>query len=345
MHDQDQQRPGASGRRWEARFRAARTRRHGASSVPSSFESAIAKGAAGEELLGCELTALAQEMGLAVLHDLALPGESANIDHLVVGPAGVTVVDAKTWEGRVWVGRKTMRRGRFSAYRAITGVEQQMDRVRAELATSGRGEIPIDGVLCMVNDNPGVPADALKRSAGVGVGNVPTVRRHVARAGSLDVDQIRQVGEILGKRFMVSGGAYQPSVAPPVRAAEPDFIDKLISEINQDHRSRRKRKRRRVILATVAGFVLLAGAGGLLPPPEGPAAAPLERADLDRMGPQLRALAERRAGGTVRGPRVRTTASRFELLYRRGERCRVRVVVRRSDRSRSVRSAGCAFRR
>src|SRR5687767_2330696 len=101
MQEPTEQQPGASGRRWQARLRTGRERRHGPGSAPSMFEQAIAKGVAGEELLGRELTALGQEMDLAVIHDLALRGSDANIDHLVVGPAGVTVVDAKAWNGRV----------------------------------------------------------------------------------------------------------------------------------------------------------------------------------------------------------------------------------------------------
>jgi hypothetical protein len=35
------------------------------------------------------------------LHDRRVPGTKGNIDHLVVGPAGVYTVDAKRYEGKV----------------------------------------------------------------------------------------------------------------------------------------------------------------------------------------------------------------------------------------------------
>jgi hypothetical protein len=38
-----------------------------------------------------------------VLHDLAVPGSQANIDHLVIGPGGVAVVDSKQYRGRLWL--------------------------------------------------------------------------------------------------------------------------------------------------------------------------------------------------------------------------------------------------
>lgn len=53
---------------------------------------AWAAGARGEEKLAEALT------GFTVLHDRRVPGTSGNIDHVVVAPAGVFVVDAKRYE-------------------------------------------------------------------------------------------------------------------------------------------------------------------------------------------------------------------------------------------------------
>jgi Nuclease-related domain len=40
--------------------------------------------------------------GFVVFHDLAVPGNtSANLDHLVIGPSGVFVIDSKQWTGSV----------------------------------------------------------------------------------------------------------------------------------------------------------------------------------------------------------------------------------------------------
>ena len=36
-----------------------------------------------------------------MLHDLALPGTRANVDHLVIGPTGVWVVDTKAYRARL----------------------------------------------------------------------------------------------------------------------------------------------------------------------------------------------------------------------------------------------------
>ncbi|MFC7725319.1 nuclease-related domain-containing protein [Nocardioides sp. GCM10028917] len=52
------------------------------------------QGAAGEVAVATALAAL--PAGWVVLHDLAWPGrQRANLDHVVIGPGGVFVVDAK----------------------------------------------------------------------------------------------------------------------------------------------------------------------------------------------------------------------------------------------------------
>jgi hypothetical protein len=59
---------------------------------------AWAIGAAGEEKLAAELDKV---VGLRMLHDRRVPGTRGNIDHIVIAPAGVFVVDAKNNQGRI----------------------------------------------------------------------------------------------------------------------------------------------------------------------------------------------------------------------------------------------------
>lgn len=71
------------------------------------------KGAAGERATARRLRTL-ELAGYTVLHDLAVPHSSANIDHLIIGPTGVFVIDSKNWHrrttiraatGTLWIGR------------------------------------------------------------------------------------------------------------------------------------------------------------------------------------------------------------------------------------------------
>jgi hypothetical protein len=46
-----------------------------------------------------------ERQGWVVLHDLAIPGSRTNLDHLVIGPGGVFVIDSKQYRRRLWHGR------------------------------------------------------------------------------------------------------------------------------------------------------------------------------------------------------------------------------------------------
>lgn len=73
------------------------------------------RGAEGERRTA-QLLAPLRHVGWTVLHDRRVPGSAANVDHLVVGPSGVWVVDSKSWRGRVkvlgdgrlWYGRRCL---------------------------------------------------------------------------------------------------------------------------------------------------------------------------------------------------------------------------------------------
>ena len=99
---------------------------------PSADILAWRRGAAGERRTARLLGPL-ERRGWAVLHDLAIPGTQANIDHLVIGPGGVLVVDSKRYRGRlrldrhgmVWHGRQLL----VSALRKVLWQADQADEV------------------------------------------------------------------------------------------------------------------------------------------------------------------------------------------------------------------------
>jgi hypothetical protein len=67
---------------------------------PSPEARAWRRGAAGERRTARLLGPL-ERHGWAVLHDLAVPRSRANLDHLVIGPGGVFVIDSKQYRGRI----------------------------------------------------------------------------------------------------------------------------------------------------------------------------------------------------------------------------------------------------
>jgi hypothetical protein len=65
------------------------------------------RGAAGERRTA-EILAELPPRRWGVLHDLPVPGSRSNVDHLVIGPTGVWVVDSKTTLGEVRVGWRSV---------------------------------------------------------------------------------------------------------------------------------------------------------------------------------------------------------------------------------------------
>jgi hypothetical protein len=76
---------------WRLRFR------------PSDQVTAWRRGAAGERRTARLLDRLTRD-GFVVFHDLAVPDSPANVDHLVIGPTGLFVIDSKQWTGSVQQG-------------------------------------------------------------------------------------------------------------------------------------------------------------------------------------------------------------------------------------------------
>ena len=73
---------------WRLRFR------------PSEQARTWQRGAHGERRTARLLDRLTRD-GYVVFHDLAVPGSPANVDHLLIGPSGVFVIDTKQWTGQV----------------------------------------------------------------------------------------------------------------------------------------------------------------------------------------------------------------------------------------------------
>ena len=127
------------------------------------------RGAVGERRTGQLLDPL-ERHGWAVLHDLALPGSRANIDHLVIGPGGVFVIDSKQYRGRLQLdsfGR--LWHGRYPLTPALGAVSFEADQaaqvltdpdvvVRPIMAIHG-AQVPWGKLV--INGVPVVPARRL----------------------------------------------------------------------------------------------------------------------------------------------------------------------------------------
>lgn len=113
------------------------------------------RGAIGEERLAERLKELPDN--LRVLHDRRIPGTRANIDHIVVSPSGVWVIDAKRYkgqrpslhvEGGILRPRvETLRVAGRDKAKLVSGMQKQITQVTAVLPDAN---VDVHGALCFV---------------------------------------------------------------------------------------------------------------------------------------------------------------------------------------------------
>jgi hypothetical protein len=113
---------------------------------PSPDAVAWRRGAAGERRTARLLGPL-ERQGWAVLHDLAVPGSRANLNHLVIGPGGVFVIDSKQYRGRLGLdpsGR--LWHGRSPLAPTLRTVSFEADQAAQVLPDPGVAVVPIVAV-------------------------------------------------------------------------------------------------------------------------------------------------------------------------------------------------------
>lgn len=77
--------------------------------------------------------------GWYIFHDVHWPGRpKANLDHVLVGPGGVVVVDAKNWTGEVRVSAGVLWQGRFARTQSVEGALAQCAAVASVMAPPHR---------------------------------------------------------------------------------------------------------------------------------------------------------------------------------------------------------------
>ena len=167
-------------------------------------------GADGERRVGAALERTLGDVGV-VLHDRRMPGGWGNIDHLVVAPSGVWVVDAKEYRGRVqrrdvggWF-RTDVRLyvGRRDRSKAIEGVRRQRESVgRVLLHDFGEHAPPLHVAICLVGAEWGWFARPM-RFDGVWVAWPRRLGRMLLRPAVLDSGQVELIAATLAGRFPV----------------------------------------------------------------------------------------------------------------------------------------------
>jgi hypothetical protein len=147
-----------------------------------------------------------------LLHDRRIPGRGrANIDHIAIGPGGITVIDTKSARGRL---RIEMHGGFLSPRRElllinghdrtqlVDGLEHQIEAVRTAIAELTIGELDVRGALCFPNIE-GLPrlGQLTMRSGTIAIDAPRGVAKLARRQGPITVDFIERIASNLTQRF------------------------------------------------------------------------------------------------------------------------------------------------
>jgi hypothetical protein len=121
---------------------------------PPAHERAWARGAEGEALVAEALERRCRPE-VVVLHDRRVPGSKANIDHIVVAPSGVWVVDTKRYKGKLQVakplfGQPTLRIAGRDRTSILDGLAKQMSLVEPVVCKVA-ADVPVQSALCFVD--------------------------------------------------------------------------------------------------------------------------------------------------------------------------------------------------
>jgi hypothetical protein len=162
---------------------------------------AWARGSEGEEELA---NALAGVEGIRVLHDRRVPGTRGNIDHIVVAPGGVFVVDAKRYEGTIRVRDvggllkrdERLYVGRRDCSRLAENMQWQVHAVESALESLLPNPLPVTPVLCFVRGEWPLlfPPDSYR---GVRLEGTRSIKKLVVREHALDDAAIDSLARVL----------------------------------------------------------------------------------------------------------------------------------------------------
>ena len=189
------------------------------------------RGAQGETATAHVLTEL-DAGSWTVIHDVAWPGRKlANIDHVVVGPAGVFVIDSKNWKGRITtVGGVLLCGGRSQAKTTRSAAEAAA--AVGELLTSVNPQHVVP-VLCFTDGD--VPDGVID---GVLICSIVTVVHQLStRPSVLAADEVQ-------------------AVAGDLRRCLPAATESRSTPVAKSKPKAQKRRSRKPVVSAIAGLAL-----------------------------------------------------------------------------------------
>ncbi|MFI5259857.1 MAG: nuclease-related domain-containing protein [Candidatus Limnocylindrales bacterium] len=207
-----------------------------------------ATGSQGETLTAQALEQLKID-GFVILHDRRIPGSSANIDHIVIGPPGIAIVETKSYSGRLRVRGNDVYVGGYHRT-SQTVDEARREAVAVSVALAGeleRRQLGVRAILCIHRaDLPFFGASPGGVSIVDGRGLVKLLRRASPRLSAQDVrdlatlanDRLRPavapLPELYG-RLPLGASSVRPVEIEPVPEASPIEGERFMPPTRRAH--------------------------------------------------------------------------------------------------------------
>jgi hypothetical protein len=201
---------------------------------------AMYRGVVGEIEVGEGLDRLGSQW--AVLHALPVDVDAADIDHLVIGPAGVFLVTTRNHSGlNVWASQRTFMVGGIR-YPHIRNMEYEMGRAERMLSSATGSPVEVAGILAVVAPKSLVVREKHRDVAVLAAAQiVPWLLRRGRVLSPAEVSHISTAAALASTWYQAADEGGQPQ---SVR----DCFERLRSGV---------RKARRIQLAWAIGFSIL----------------------------------------------------------------------------------------
>lgn len=163
------------------------------------------QGAEGEAATAQVLDLRLRRTSVIVIHDRRIPGHGrANIDHIAIGPGGVTVIDTKSSRGQVQLSttgivnrrEQLLINGRDRTSQ-LDAVERQVKQVAAVLDRHGHENVPVVGALCFPFMRRSLFHYSRAREGRISVDDPVHIAKLAARPGKLDTQQVDGISALL----------------------------------------------------------------------------------------------------------------------------------------------------
>jgi hypothetical protein len=134
-----------------------------------------------------------------VLHGCRVPGKRGRISHVVVGPAGVTVVDSRNYNGRrkARVLSRQLMVGKRDRTDLVTGVLDHADRLRGLLADTPYADVDVNAALALGRVEGSSRSVRLADGTRVTVWGTGRIAGEAGRPGPLSPNEVESLASYL----------------------------------------------------------------------------------------------------------------------------------------------------